>query len=272
MHDPLGDEMKAYEQRSAGAPLDNTLPIYARVDGRGFSRFTQGMERPFDARMTAAMLATAQFLIEKTHASAAYVQSDEISLGWAATQNGEAFFGGKPQKMASVLAGLATAGFTRACLDCEGGLADYLDRTPHFDARVVSLPDTETVARMFAWRGQDARRNGQNQIAQSIFSHTELQGKSSREIREMLTEAGVRISGYPAASRNGTLLQRSSEMRRLTDAERLRIDAAHRPGPDDLFRRGVIKAYDHAHPGLYENLAEAIFERQEPRLLERVAA
>jgi tRNA(His) guanylyltransferase len=272
MHDPLGNEMKALEHASDGAPLNNTLPIYGRVDGRGFSRFTQGMEKPFDLRMTRAMLAAARFLVERTHACAAYVQSDEISLAWQPTQAGEAFFGGKRQKMASVLAGLATAGFTRACLDCEGGLADYLDRMPHFDARVVSMPDQATTAKMFAWRGQDAKRNGLNQVAQSIFSHSELQGKTTRDVREMLAARGVSPTDYPSAGRNGTLLQRTTELRRLTAAELSRIAEAHRPSPDEMFRRGVIVHYDQVHPGLIENLESVIFSQAAPASSVREAA
>lgn len=60
--------------------LDVRLPIYARIDGRAFSRFTRGMQRPFDRNLSTAMIATAAGLIERTQARIGYTQSDEISL------------------------------------------------------------------------------------------------------------------------------------------------------------------------------------------------
>ena len=80
MRDALGDAMKEFERAAAPAALDFARPVYARVDGRGFSRFTRDMARPFDLRMTRAMQQTAEHLLEATGARAAYVQSDEISL------------------------------------------------------------------------------------------------------------------------------------------------------------------------------------------------
>ena len=54
-HDLFGDRMKAYEAVETDRILDASLPIYARIDGRSFSAFTRGMQRPFDERMTGAM-------------------------------------------------------------------------------------------------------------------------------------------------------------------------------------------------------------------------
>jgi hypothetical protein len=58
--DELGDRMKAYEAAETGRVFDAMLPIYARMDGRSFSRFTRGMERPFDQRLALAMVANDQ--------------------------------------------------------------------------------------------------------------------------------------------------------------------------------------------------------------------
>ena len=46
MKDPLGDRMKAFERAAEPAALPRGLPVYARIDGRGFSRFTRGMRMP----------------------------------------------------------------------------------------------------------------------------------------------------------------------------------------------------------------------------------
>jgi hypothetical protein len=266
MKDPIGDRMKILERRSAGAPFEQEAPVYARVDGRGFSRLTKGMERPFDHRMTKAMLATATTMLEQTHALAAYVQSDEISLGWAPTGDAQHFFGGKPQKMASVLAGMATAAFTRALLQDEDGLSAWVEKMPHFDARVVGLSSSEELAEMFAWRGQDARRNGINQVARSIFPHRELQGKSTREVRAMLEDAGQPLRAFQPAAMNGVLLRRVLVERALSDDELARIPRERRPEPGALFRRHKALGFCDVHPGNIQNLHDVLVCGEAPRL------
>lgn len=84
----MGDRMKAYEKSGTLAKLDPTLPICSRIDGRSFSRFTKGCEKPFDARVSGAMRAACAYLVEQTHALIGYVQSDEISLVFRATEGG----------------------------------------------------------------------------------------------------------------------------------------------------------------------------------------
>jgi len=39
----IGDRMKDYESYETNRRFLPNLPIYARIDGHGFSRFTQGM-------------------------------------------------------------------------------------------------------------------------------------------------------------------------------------------------------------------------------------
>lgn len=65
----LGDRMKEYESYETNRKFMPGLPIYARIDGRGFSRFTRGMERPYDIRMSNAMIETTKVLVEHTHAT-----------------------------------------------------------------------------------------------------------------------------------------------------------------------------------------------------------
>lgn len=275
MHDPLGDRMKAFERLSEGDVFDRNKPIYARVDGRGFSKFTDGMHKPFDDRMTSVMQQAAEHLLLRTNAKAAYVQSDEISLAWgAAPVDGDHFFGGRPMKMASVLAGEATTGFFKALMDNRSGLAAFADRLPHFDARVTELPSPMVVAEMFAWRGQDAKRNSLNQIAQSIFTPVQLHGKTTGDVKAMLTRRGIGPEDYPSASLNGTLLFRRLKEKRLSTEELARIPESVRPHPDKTFMRSVTEYYTLAHPSRITNLEEVIFGTGWPSLeqLETAAA
>ena len=274
IQDPLGDRMKALERATAGAAIPATSAIYVRLDGRGFSRFTRDMARPFDARMTAAMRATAEHLLTALHPRAAYVQSDEVSLLWAPAIKedgtpGEHVFGGKPMKITSVLAGLATAAFTRAVLDDSAGLSAWAERLPHFDARVVEMADTRDAVAAFAWRGQDARRNGIRQLASAHFSHRTLQQTGNREVVGMLADMGLHLADQPAAALNGTLLRRVPVTRPLTDDERLRIPPAHRPGPGTQVTRTDVAAFDDAHPGRISNLDAVLLSGADPQVASR---
>lgn len=83
-----------------------------RVDGKGFSKYTKGLQRPFDPKFTADMQATALFLCENIEgAHFAYTQSDEISviISDLAGSNTQAWFGGQVHnEPVRILSGIQT--------------------------------------------------------------------------------------------------------------------------------------------------------------------
>src|SRR6476660_944404 len=135
--DDFGDRMKRYEAVETERYFMPLLPIYARIDGRCFSGFTQGLDRPFDLRITRAMLETTKHLVEQTDARIGYTQSDEISLVWQQDRyDSEILFSGKVHKLASVLASLASVKFNHVCLADETLRERTLKMMPVFDCRV----------------------------------------------------------------------------------------------------------------------------------------
>ena len=78
--DMFGDRMKDYERRETSRKFLPLAPVYARIDGRCFSSFTRGMERPYDVRLTRCMVETTKHLVKETGALIGFCQSDEISL------------------------------------------------------------------------------------------------------------------------------------------------------------------------------------------------
>lgn len=203
--DELGDRMKDYERHETGRRFLPMLPVYARIDGRGFSKFTNGMDRPFDQRMTDAMIETTRYLVKETNALIGYVQSDEISLAWKAPDyTGSIFFDGKVTKMTSVLAGMATAAFGRAIR----GWVPYEDRFPAFDARVLQMPLDYEVANMFLWRAIDARKNAVSMATRAHYSAKQMHGQKRAAMLDMLDKKGVDYDAYPTAFREGTFLRR----------------------------------------------------------------
>lgn len=263
--DAFGDRMKAYEAVE-DRRLDCRLPIYARIDGRSFSRFTRGMERPFDPAMTAAMVAATRGLVGATNAKIGYAQSDEISLIWLADEEGsQGFFDGRIQKLASVLASIATAHFTAAI--CKSPvLSGYADRLPHFDCRVLQLPSREEAANMLLWREMDARKNAISMATRAHYSAKAMHGKSGREMLEMLANAGVDFDAYPVAFTRGSFLRRVSFERALTVAELGAIPEKHRPSADALVTRSEVRLIAMPPFSAVANRSSVIFDGAEPTL------
>ncbi|AXQ69921.1 tRNA-His guanylyltransferase [Caulobacter phage CcrSC] len=221
--DAFGDRMKAYEKVETGRRFMPGLPLYVRLDGRGFSRFTKGMDKPFDTRMTEAMAETTRTLVAKTHASLGYCQSDEISLVFMPKdQINDYFFAGKVQKIVSVLAGLCSTVFYREfAVQCEDHVAkrgvehadQFLKRLPHFDARAFQVPVLYEVANAVLWRVKDAERNAVQMAAQAAYSQRDLHKQSTRKLREMIAEAGIDFEAYPRAVKSGRFYARVTEER-----------------------------------------------------------
>lgn len=267
MQDDFGDRMKDYEGVETQRRLDVSLPIYARIDGRGFSKFTRDMERPYDVRMSRAMIETTRTLVDRTHARIGYTQSDEISLVFLAEEDGDVLFSGKVQKLVSVLAGMATAALTAAIRETPG-FEHYADRQPHFDCRVFQLPSRTEAANAFLWRERDAVKNSVSMAARTLFSHRVLQNKGQREMREMMFEKGVDHTTYPAFFQRGTFLRRRIIWRTLTEAERIAIPESHRPAPDTLFSRSTVEEIAMPDFNRVENREAVIFDGAAPIIRE----
>lgn len=235
-NDEFGNRMKGYEAAETERRLDPHRPVYARIDGRAFSTFTRGMERPFDRRMTDAMIETTKHLVHESHARIGYTQSDEISLVWLAeSAESDIFFSGKVQKMASVLASMAAAKFATVIS------LTWQERLPHFDCRVFQLPDKMEAANVFLWRAMDARKNAISAAAQAHFSHRQLHGKGQADMLAMLAAEGIDFDAYPVEFRRGSFIRREVVTRMLTDDELERIPEKHRPtGPVARSHMAVI--------------------------------
>lgn len=261
--------MKDYENVESDRRLDVNLPIYVRIDGRGFSKFTAGMERPYDKRMSDCMIAATKYLVDKTHARMGYTQSDEISLVFLADpekEDSDVFFNGRIQKLASVISGMTTAAFLSEVLKTPG-FADYADKLPHFDARVFQLPSRTEAANAFLWREKDAAKNSVSMACRSTHSHREMHGKSGREMIEMMAERGLDYRSMPVFFRRGTWVRRVTEERALTNEERERIPEAHRPPADQLFERSSVKSFNIDDFGQVMNREEVIFDGATPSFL-----
>lgn len=264
----LEDACKAAEAVEAARRATPGRPILARLDGRSFHQFTRGLTRPFDPGLSALLIDVATYLVEETHAVVGYAQSDEITLAWdfAADASTEILFGGRFQKLASVLAGMASARF---CLRLPAHMpaeVGRLARTPHFDCRIWQVANRTAAADVFRWREADATKNSVTMAALAEFSHADILNKSSREKRAMLASRGVIWSEFPRHFRCGTYLRRRAREVPLDEATRAKIPIAHRPPPGALVTRSGVVDVDLPPARLIGNFADVLFSDAVPEV------
>jgi tRNA(His) guanylyltransferase len=174
--------------------------VILRLDGRGFSRFTEGhFEKPFDARFHGTMVQTAQAVLEGLQGLYAYTESDEISVLVPRTWD---LFDREVEKAVSLSAGLASAAFSLAC-----------GTRVQFDSRTILAAESEQVMDYFRWRQADAARCALNgwtywtlrKAGQSVAEATAaLEGKSVSDKNELLFQAGINFNDLPLWQRRGT--------------------------------------------------------------------
>jgi tRNA(His) guanylyltransferase len=254
----LGDKHKEYERACTDVTILPGVPFLVRVDGRAFHTLTRGFDKPFDANFNHCMVETTKFLIEKTHATIGYTQSDEISLGFlnpvSEDNKTPAFFGGKLHKICSITAALATAKFNQLLAQ---KLPEKADSLPVFDSRVWSVPNLDVAAEYFMWREEDATRNSIAMAAHTHFSASELKDKNRSAQIDMLYTKGINWNAYSAGFKRGTYVRRTTEMRHLTEAELARIPEDRRP--TEPVMRGIIVTVPLPPVRSIKNLAEVLF-------------
>jgi tRNA(His) guanylyltransferase len=217
MKDALGDRMKDFYEDRFRIKLPRRSNVIMRIDGKAFHTYTRGLKKPFDEGLMEDMDETTKYLCENIQgAKIGYVQSDEISI--LITDYDElstsAWFDYNIQKMCSIAASLATAKFNELrrerFVDQRGGFM----RPPGlalFDARIMVIPYDEEVVNYFIWRQQDATRNSISMAAQSMYSHSELNGKKAADMQEMIFQKGVNWNDYPTRFKRGSAVIKVKE-------------------------------------------------------------
>lgn len=231
--DSLGDRLKAIEAVEAARKADKTKPLMARLDGKAFHTFTQGLQRPYDNRLSQLMIDTAGWLVLQTHARIAYVQSDEISLYWdldlQANPSAEYLYDGKFQKLTSILASTASAYFNR---ELPKRIPEKEHALPTFDCRVWNVDNHKEVYLNYLWRQDDAIKNSISMAAQADFSSKMLHGVNSEKKKEMLRAIGKPWESHPMFFKMGTFVGRVAREVELTPEQRAKIPEKYRPeGP-----------------------------------------
>lgn len=193
----LEDRLRCYE---IDKRLPINMPIIVRIDGRAFTKFTRGMERPFDENFISMMNEIAIKVCSSVqNCRFAFIQSDEISfLLYQKNWEEDGWFSNKVEKICSVISSLASSIATRWCIE------NYPDKNPivSFDARANVYPSKEVV-NYFIWRQYDWERNSLFMVASSYYSPKELMYKKNFEQQEMIFQAGDNWNNYKTYLKRG---------------------------------------------------------------------
>ena len=197
----LGNRLKQYEAK-AEAKLPDTEYIIVRLDGHGFSKYTKGLEKPFDLSFNNAMEHTTLMLVKEFNALCGYTQSDEITiiLPQRPPTRGVSnqIYSGRVQKLTSLTAGYCSAIFNKVFKHPSS------TKTPYFDSRVYSVPTIEEAYNSIVWRCRDAKKNSKNVFAQTYCKHSSLLNlNSQKQVEYCLATTGKNWEDLPDSLKYG---------------------------------------------------------------------
>jgi len=206
MKDDIGNRIKNNYENITRYYLPKRTYTIIRIDGKAFHSYTKGLNKPFDDKLIDDMNNVAIYLCENIQgAKLAFVQSDEISILLSDFDNLKttAWFDGNIQKIVSISSSLATAKFNQL----------RPNKIALFDSRVFIIPNCIEVENYFIWRQQDATRNSISAVAQSLYSHKELNNKNVSQMQELCFNKGINWNDYPIKYKRGRLIIKESYMK-----------------------------------------------------------
>lgn len=225
----LSTRMKENYENRTKTYLTRRTPTIIRLDGKSFSNYTKGLNKPFDEGLIEDMQETTKFLCENIQGcKMGYTQSDEITLVLTDYDKIEssAWFDYSVQKMTSISASLATAKFNQ--LRVKRMIKVKTKKTKwdkvtdetfsmninqcvetnlaFFDSRVFQIPEKEEVVNCLIWRQRDAEKNSIAMLAQSLYSPTELHKKNGNDMQEMCFQKGYNWNDLHFSKKRGSFI------------------------------------------------------------------
>ena len=217
-YDNFGNRMKEYEEKYTSSRILGNSFLCARLDGKNFSSYTRGFEKPFDFELTNVMIHVTEALVKETHASHGYTQSDEISLFFTQTQH-EHIFGGKVSKLNSILASMASAHFNSLIRS---------SKLAYFDCRSFAIPSALEASALCRW----------------TCGHKNMQHLNQEQMKYLMrTEYGVNWEDLAEVHKYGSHSKRKFLRKSISEEERLNIPERYRPEEGTIVNRTKVVSF-----------------------------
>ena len=246
------------------------LPVIIRLAGNGFSKWTKGLEKPFDLNLVKLMQETTAHLVKVTNAVVGYTQSDEITLIlYSDDRNSSIYHEGKKQKILSKLTGECVNFFNTMRKEY---LPDH-NKIANFDCRIYQTPTLNDATLQLLWREIDATRNSILVLAQTKYKQKQMDGIDTNKLQDMLMrDFEINWNDLPANLKRGTYIKRQVVRKKLTPDEFDKLPEKHlaRRNPDLEISRSIIQPIEYPKMSSIGNRVEVIFQNEEPKLHELI--
>lgn len=262
--------MKELEKRSLDFQNHNSddfvlgLPIILRLDGNNFSKFTKGLDKPYDERLSKLMIETCKWAVNETNAVIGFVGSDEITLvlytdDYYKTQ---LYYNRKKRKIYSILSAKMSAFFNRE-------LPKYIPEKndlASFDCRGWNVPNLEEVCNELLVREHSINKNAISMACMTKYSHKELLNKSGATKKKMLLEKGINFNEYPIHFKRGIYIQRRKVFRQYSNIELNNLPLKHhaRMNPNLMVERNEVIELEIISFSQIKNKIDVVFNGLEP--------
>lgn len=238
--------------------VSDSQAFIVRLDGRGFSKLTQNLVRPFDKDFTSCMEGAAKQMLLEFSPKLIHTGSDEISLYFPAkTGTSQHVFGGRRQKILSIMAAFASVCF----LQKAESLKLDISESPQFDARII-LVDREQAAQYFLWREKNTKRNSVSMACRSVLSHKEMQGLSTSDQIAAMASNGLDWGSFPDCWRRGTYFRKENRLVRLTASDIANMPLSSLAKENDEIVRAFAVSPSFPPLATIENLADTLFGKE----------
>jgi tRNA(His) 5'-end guanylyltransferase len=227
----LSSRMKRYEAESSTKSVIECCDTFViRLDGRCFSKFTtKYFNKPFDKNSATIMLNTANALFKEFHPAFIHVQSDEISLVFKNMCTKEEnenepgkykhIFGGKVNKMISVVSSYASSTFCRNLMKFLNTADEsYTELKTNdidvcFIARISVIPQDYEIVNYTYWRSViDGYCNTALLFARNMFNIHDLNNMSPNKMIEKMKTNNFDFTKQPNHVKYGWIIKNSQIM------------------------------------------------------------
>jgi tRNA(His) guanylyltransferase len=262
----LGDWCKWLESNFSPDIMIPTLPVIIRLDGNNFSKWTNGLEKPFDENLTELMIETTKFLVKETNAIVGYTQSDEITLIlYSSDRKNSIYNDGKKQKILSKVTGKCVSFFNEKRAE----LLPLHNKTANFDCRIYQTPSLHDACVQLLWRENDATRNSIQMLGHSHFSDRELFELNTSLIQDkLMLEKSINWNDLDAKYKRGTYVKRIKTSKPFSSEELKTLPPKHKAhkNPDLIIERSYITKIDYPIFSRIGNKVDVIFYDADPIL------
>jgi len=260
----LSEWCKWLEKNFSPEIMIPTLPVIIRIDGNNFSKWTKGLEKPFDGALTDLMVETTKFLVKETGAIIGYTQSDEITLIlYSADKKSSLYNDGKKQKILSKLSSKLTPYFNEK----RKTFLPKHDKIATFDCRIYQTPTLHDACVQLLWRENDATKNSISMLAESLFPYKVLENINGNEKQDkMMKEKGVNWNNLDTKFKRGSYIKRIKTSKPFTAEELKSLPPRHNAhkDPNLIIERNVISQVDLPIFNKITNKVDVVFFDAEP--------